>query len=354
MEDPPRNKATKIVDTPSVHDLIVAHQEPERPDFARLRAAFEKNQGRILEEYYALNFPAALLLVAQKRGRWSRGVVYKTRLFYDPSRSTPEFDAVFRSARRVERKYAVLLRGRVQEILTQGIYTTGAHLLAVLDAMSATRDRTAVEAKRILGAAGAAKKETKQIERYAYVAAMKSALIRYLSGIFLGALVVVAGVYSASALSLRLENGAPVVVCLACGGLGAMVSVMVRITNRRKVQVGIDQGRFVTVLSGAFRSIIGAVFGAVLFVLVAGGLLPIAMPGAAEKIWLFFAGLSFLAGFSERWAQDTIIRTLPGASDATGVLPVDSERTQVESAAKPRLAAAAKPQLDAGQGMDDS
>src|SRR3569833_152673 len=63
MEDPPRNKATKIVDTPSVHDMIVAHQEPERPNFARLRAAFEKNQGRILEEYYALNFPAALLLV---------------------------------------------------------------------------------------------------------------------------------------------------------------------------------------------------------------------------------------------------------------------------------------------------
>src|SRR3569833_888415 len=115
MEDPPRNKATKIVDTPSVHDLIVAHQEPERPNFARLRTAFKKNQGRILEENNALNFPAALLLVAQKRGRWSRGVVYKTRLFYDPSRRTPAFDAVFRSARRVERKYAVLLRGRVHE-----------------------------------------------------------------------------------------------------------------------------------------------------------------------------------------------------------------------------------------------
>ncbi|MGW4521901.1 hypothetical protein [Amycolatopsis sp. NPDC004378] len=309
-----------------MHDLIIEHQKPGRPDFARLRAEFEKNQGRILEEYYALNFPAALLLVAQPRSGWSRGVLYKTRLFYDPSQSTPEFDAVFRSARRVERKYAVLLRGRVQEILTQGIYTTGAHLLAVLDAMSPARDRSPDEKDRILGAAEAGKKETKQIERYAYLAAMKSALIRYLSGIFLGALVVALGVYLAVILRLKLENGTPVVVCLACGGLGAMVSVMVRITNRRKVQVGIDQGRFVTVLSGAFRSIIGAVFGAVLFVLVAGGLLPIAMPGAADKVSLFFAGLSFLAGFSERWAQDTIIRTLPGASDAGDPRPPEAEK----------------------------
>src|SRR2546429_6045962 len=89
--------------SPSVHDLIVAHQEKDRPDFEPLRTAFEKKQGRILEEYYALNFSAALLLVAKRRSRWWPGVVYKTRLFYDPSHSTPEFDAVFRSARPVER-----------------------------------------------------------------------------------------------------------------------------------------------------------------------------------------------------------------------------------------------------------
>ncbi|MFG1645073.1 hypothetical protein ACGFMK_32725 [Amycolatopsis sp. NPDC049252] len=303
-----------VVESPSVHDLIVAHQG-DRSNFARLRAEFEKNQGRILEEYYALNFPAALLLVAQRRPGWPPRVVHKTRLFYDPSRSTPEFDDVFRSARQVERKYAVLLHGRVQEILTQGSYTTGAHLLAVLDAMSAPEAPPEQKPGRISSAAASAKKETKQIERYAYVAAMKSALIRYLSGIFVGAIVVALCVYFADFVPLTVENGAPVAVCLACGGIGAIVSVMVRITNRRKVQVGIDQGRFVTVLSGAFRSIIGAVFGAVLFVLVAGGLIPIATPGAADQVSLFFAGLAFLAGFSERWAQDTIVRTLPGTPD---------------------------------------
>ena len=140
-----------------------------------------------------------MLLVAPKRKRRSAGVVYKTRLFYDPARSTQEFDDVFRSARRVERKYAVLLRGRVQEIVTQGLYTTGAHLLAVLDAMPAPGDRTKEQSERISAAAASAKKETRQIEDYASIVAMKSALVRYLSGIFLGAVAVALGVYAAAA-----------------------------------------------------------------------------------------------------------------------------------------------------------
>jgi hypothetical protein len=311
------------VESPSVHDLIVAHQKEGRPDFERLRAAFQDEQGRILEEYYALEFPAALLLVAQERKRRSGDVVYKTRLFYDPAKSTQEFDDVFRSARRVERKYAVLLRGRVQEIVTRGLYTTGAHLLAVLDAMPSREVRAQEESARISAAAASAKKETRQIEDYASVAAMKSALIRYLSGIFLGAIAVALAVYAAVLLPLPDEQRSSVGFCLACGGIGAMVSVMVRITNRRKVQIDMDQGRFVTVLSGAFRSIIGAVFGAVVFVLVTGGLLPIATSGSGEKV-LFFAGLAFLAGFSERWAQDTIVRTLPGLPDAADPRPPET------------------------------
>lgn len=305
---------------PSVHDLVVARQQ-DRERFENLRGAFQKNQGKILEEYYALKFPAALLLVARRR--LFRRVVYKTRLFYDPRRSTQEFDDVFRSARRVERKYAVLLRGRVQEILTQGLYTTGAHLLAVLDAMSPPESRPQGEAERISAAALSAKKETRQIEDYASVAATKSALIRYLSGIFLGAAAVALGVYAAVMLPLPGEQRSSVAFCLACGGLGAIVSVMVRITNRRKVRIDMDQGRFVTVLSGAFRSIIGAVFGAIVFVLVTGGLLPIASPNTDEKV-LFFAGLAFLAGFSERWAQDIIVRTLPSLPDGADPQPPET------------------------------
>jgi hypothetical protein len=321
------------MDSPSVHDLIVAHQEDGRPRFESLRRAFQERQGEIREEYYAFRFPAALLLVAQKRKRRSGGVVYKTRLFYDPARSTQEFDDVFRSARRVERKYAVLLRGRVQEIVTQGLYTTGAHLLAVLDAMPTAADRAKEQTERISAAAASAKKETRQIEDYASIVAMKSALVRYLSGIFLGAVAVALGVYAAVMLPLPDEQRLSVAFCLACGGLGAMVSVMVRITNRRKVRIDMDQGSFVTTLSGTFRSIIGAVFGAIVFVLVTGGLLPIESSHTGEKV-LFFAGLAFLAGFSERWAQDTIVRTLPGLPEAADSRPAETGQSKDNGSVK--------------------
>ena len=305
-----------------------------------MRDAFEVNQGRIVEEYYALNFRAALLLVAKSpptpKGddraavngtADGKDVEYKTRLFYDPSESTPAFDDVFRSARRVERQYSVLLRGQSQEILAQGIYTTGAHLLSVLDAMI-PGGRGSEQLGRVASAVGSAKKETRQIEHYAHGAAMKSALVRYLLGIFFGAVVAGLGVVLMKALPLRFEIGSQLTVCLACGGIGAIVSVMVRITNRERVQVGFDQGALVTILSGGFRPIIGAVFGAILFVLVAGGLLPIATPGQAEKLTLFFAGLAFLAGFSERWAQDTIVRSIPGIADP-GAPPI-AEADQVK------------------------
>ena len=52
----------------------------------------------------------------------------------------------------------------------------------------------------------------------------------------------------------------------------------------------------------------GAVFGVALYALVIGGLLPL---DTDPQVAHFFGGLSFLAGFSERWAQDTIIRSAP-------------------------------------------
>ena len=79
-----------------------------------------------------------------------------------------------------------------------------------------------------------------------------------------------------------------------------------------------------TVLAGALRPIVGAIFGAVLHVLVTGGLLPLAMPdtaGGQGELNMFFAGLAFLAGFSERWAQDTIVQSIPKWQSSQDELP---------------------------------
>ncbi len=86
---------------------------------------------------------------------------------------------------------------------------------------------------------------------------------------------------------------------------------MARITRRSTLNIDIAQGHGVTGLAGAIRPLIGAIFGLALFVFVNGGLVPIDVPTEQWKANLFFASVAFLAGFSERWAQDTIVHSAP-------------------------------------------
>jgi hypothetical protein len=89
------------------------------------------------------------------------------------------------------------------------------------------------------------------------------------------------------------------------GGVGALVSVLSRMTfGGFTIDHEADGGMLR--LLGGIRPMVGALFGAAFHVLVAGGLLPIAIPDDPVRIPLFFVGLAFLAGFSERWAQDML------------------------------------------------
>jgi hypothetical protein len=70
-------------------------------------------------------------------------------------------------------------------------------------------------------------------------------------------------------------------------------------------------------LLGAFRPVLGGILGLVVYVLISGDLLNISVPpGSPIKTPYFLAGLAFLAGFSERLAQDTLTRATPQAMPA--------------------------------------
>ena len=56
---------------------------------------------------------------------------------------------------------------------------------------------------------------------------------------------------------------------------------------------------------GAFRPVIGMVMGAAMWVLTASGVLTI-LPSDPSKLTFFRILTAFLAGFSERWAQDML------------------------------------------------
>src|SRR5260370_37829354 len=85
------------------------------------------------------------------------------------------------------------------------------------------------------------------------------------------------------------------------GGAGAVVSVLMRM-SRPGVRLDYRSGLAAMFLQGMFRPLVGSLFGLAVFVLLAGGLLPVPLPECSKQVY-FFSGGAFLAGFSGPLAQ---------------------------------------------------
>ena len=101
-------------------------------------------------------------------------------------------------------------------------------------------------------------------------------------------------------------SAVPTVLLLSAigGAAGAVTSVLSQASFER---ILLDRrfGGTWNMLLGMFRPLIGALFGLAFYALLASRILPFAIPiGSGQTS--FFAGVAFLAGFSHRWAQDTI------------------------------------------------
>ncbi len=83
------------------------------------------------------------------------------------------------------------------------------------------------------------------------------------------------------------------------GSVGSIVSIMVRIQDFSKVSEVDDAVLFFT---GFFKPIVGAAFALFIFGVLKAGIIPVTIKQETESY--FFMALSFLAGFSERFAKD--------------------------------------------------
>jgi hypothetical protein len=93
-------------------------------------------------------------------------------------------------------------------------------------------------------------------------------------------------------------------IAVPAGGVGAMVSLLQRMSSGR-LRLQIDAGRDLLEVFGAVRPFIGAIFGSAVTALLLGGLVPVIQVPPEQQL-AFFAGVGFLAGFNERWAQDML------------------------------------------------
>ena len=128
------------------------------------------------------------------------------------------------------------------------------------------------------------------------------------------------------------EPTVDLVRAIAAGGLGAIISVLIRISRGQRLDVDTTQEPFMTCLAGSVRPVIGGALGVALYVLLKAHFIPLEIPAAsAPAAPYFFTAIAFLAGFSERWAQDTIVRSTPLATSASGS-PIPSTSTPCSSA----------------------
>ena len=164
----------------------------------------------------------------------------------------------------------------------------------------------------------------------------RQARFEYFEGVGLGALITIPILAAAGWASVHYganqlsQPGAPgsLTAALIGGAAGAVISVTQRMTTQTKTPLVIDftAPKQQKIALGALRPIVGAVFGAVVYFAIIGGLLAVqARTGKDASIAVaFFAVAGFAAGFSERFASDVLQRA------SSGILPTTQGKQAVE------------------------
>jgi hypothetical protein len=155
-----------------------------------------------------------------------------------------------------------------------------------------------------------ASRSLEQITEYTQRASSRAAQLGYIIGValgFAGIVVVVGLVLLAVALSGDITTTAERIATAAvAGALGAWVSVMQRLTSKGVRWSYQASAREVVRVAGAVRPILGALFGVCVVVVLESDLLPL---GESDNL-AFTIGLTFVGGFSERFAQDFVLSSI--------------------------------------------
>ncbi len=151
-------------------------------------------------------------------------------------------------------------------------------------------------------------RELAQAQAYYRQSAQRQAQLDYLVGMltFLILAAVVTAIVAASTGTLDT----PAMLSVLGGATGAVVSVLSRMSGG-SLKLGPESGKKTIRALGFMRPVIGATFGAVIYLFLDGGIIDVLAPPTTGSHLAFYAGLGFLSGFSERFAQDVIEQAVP-------------------------------------------
>jgi hypothetical protein len=294
----------------------VSGQEQERlaGDYHAALARFEDEHGELVSAYWCADVEAAVALTAGRPNTgWLRRLLSVSPKFHRvtdwATKDEPEIARALHQCDELAIRAAEVLRGRSRRISIQLVMTSACHLLSLIDARGDDRSPAVHRA-----AVAVEQRELAKLRRGYREAANGDAQLVYFLGMAFGIALLALLYLSANSL-LRGEGveERAIIGCLVAGALGAVVSVIARI-NSGTFALDFDVARGYTLFLGALRPVIGSVFGLLSFFMLTSKFVQFFDIPAQDTIerFYFLCVIAFAAGFSERWAQDTLTGGLSG------------------------------------------
>ena len=286
---------------------------PAEQRYRRYLRWFEEEHGKIVDSYWCTNDASGVALTVKRRPLMFPDVV---RLHWATDWTTkdkPRLMNVLYRAEAIAVRVHEVLRDTSQRLAMQSLFTVFSHILGFSETNRAHNDRAVAELDRLTRA------ELKTIESYYQRAAVRSGQIVYVGGMLLGAFPLVVLVLLAFVLKLADSDDAAVrtgLFCFAAGGLGALISVMSRMTSNR-VRVDWEFGKDTLRTLGLLRPFVGGVFGLMTFFALKSGVVALDIVNSSKSVY-FYILFAFAAGFSERLAQDMLLGPTVGAAAVKG------------------------------------
>jgi hypothetical protein len=301
---------------------------------------FEAEHGELISAYWCADVESAVALTAGKPNTgWLRRLLSVSPKFHRVSdwatKDEPDIARALHHCDELAVRACEVLRGRSRRITIQLVMTSACHLLSLIDARGenppqAHKAAVAIEVRQLA-----------QLRRDYREAANGDAQLVYFAGMTIGiALLALLYVFAQSILQGDGIEDRTIIGCLVAGALGAVVSVIARI-NSGTFALDFDVARGYTLFLGALRPVIGSIFGLLAYFMLTSGFVNVfELPkeGSLERFY-FLCVIGFAAGFSERWAQDTLTGGLTGRGRGKEA-PAPAAKPAAKPAAERRAAAA--------------
>jgi hypothetical protein len=267
---------------------------------------FEKSEGTILDSYWCVRMPSAVA-VTERPQTWKDRLLGEQQIRLHRlsnwlmPRNAQKLDHLLHDCDEFAIRSEEILRGVPKRIALRSVYEVESSVLAFLERTGGRPSSGEVD--EFVTCARHAMHGARQC--YAN-AADKVARMIYVGGLFAGvaavlplAILAAIGLWIFGELHVDQHGTQAFFACLTAGALGAFVSVLSRMSSPAKFELDPEVGRRAIFYLGAYRPLVGAIFGLALYFLLKSSLLQV----QPNKEFATFVVGAFLGGFSERFVK---------------------------------------------------